>query len=123
MSILLPVLESPVYKNSLALTMIIYFLIFATFQDSKFIQQITPRVTAVCDALNTWLDDTCLEAIRDTQSGHVSNQLSRCLRIYATIDRIANIEKLVREEIVKVTAYIFEIEVCILNEFSISASS
>ena len=47
-------------------------------------------------------DDTCLDTIRDTRSGHVSNQLSRCLRIYATIDRVSNIEKLVREEIVKV---------------------
>ena len=75
----------------------------AVFQDSKFIQQINPRVTAVCDALNTWLDDTCLAAIRDTRSGHGINQLSRCLRIYATIDRVENIERLVREEIVKVT--------------------
>ena len=75
----------------------------AVFQDSKFIQQINPRVTAVCDALNTWLDDTCLAAIRDTRSGHGTNQLSRCLRIYATIDRVENIERLVREEIVKVT--------------------
>ena len=76
------------------------------FQDSKFIQQISPRVTAVCDALNTWLDDTCVAAIRATDAAtrdsEQSQLLARCLRIYATIDRVANIEKLVRDQIVKV---------------------
>jgi len=66
-------------------------------KESKFIQQLEPRVIRVCDALNTWLDVTCLEAIRTGNS----SQLSRCLRIYATIDRVAAAEKLVREEIVQ----------------------
>lgn len=66
-------------------------------KDSMFIQQMSPRVTAACDALNTWLDDTCLSCLRDNNI----QQLSRCLRIYATIDRVSAAERLVREEIVR----------------------
>ena len=73
-------------------------------QESKFIQNLKPRVVTVCDALNTWLDVTCLAAIRTGNS----SQLSRCLRIYATIDRVSGAEKLVREEIVQV-----EVERCL----------
>ena len=56
-----------------------------------------PRLNAVCDSLNSWLDLTTLKAVRERDIP----TLSRCCRIYATIDRIAAAETLVREEVVK----------------------
>jgi len=81
-------------------------------KDSMFIQQMSPRVTAVCDALNTWLDDTCLTCLRENNI----QQLSRCLRIYATIDRVSAAERLVKEEIVRP-----QVEHCLSDSESVTS--
>ena len=77
-----------------------------------FIQQMSPRVTAVCDALNTWLDDTCLTCLRENNI----QQLSRCLRIYATIDRVSAAERLVKDEIVRP-----QVEHCLSDSESVTS--
>jgi len=81
-------------------------------KDSMFIQQMSPRVTAVCDALNTWLDDTCLTCLRENNI----QQLSRCLRIYATIDRVSAAERLVKDEIVRP-----QVEHCLSDSESVTS--
>ena len=68
----------------------------------------------MCDALNTWLDDTCLTSVRENNT----STLSRCLRIYATIDRVAAAEKLVREEIVKP-----QVEFCLSEKENVNSEN
>jgi len=66
-------------------------------KDSALIKQILPRLDAVCDSLNSWLDLTTLQGVREKDLA----TLSRCCRIYATIDRIGAAESLVKMEVVK----------------------
>jgi len=66
-------------------------------KDAALVKQLLPRLEAVCDSLNSWLDSTTLKAIKDRDI----STLSRCCRIYATIDRIGAAENLVRINIVR----------------------
>ena len=72
-----------------------------------------PRLNAVCDSLNSWLDLTTLKGVRERDIP----TLSRCCRIYATIDRIAAAETLVREEVVKP-----QVESCLLEAEKMDSS-
>ena len=76
-------------------------------KESKFIREMQPRLTAVSDGLNSWLDLTAIAVIRENNTA----SLSRLLRIYATIDRISGSEKLVREEIIRPA-----VESCLVGE-------
>ena len=76
-------------------------------KESKFIREMQPRLTAVSDGLNSWLDLTAIAVIRENNT----TSLSRLLRIYATIDRISGSEKLVREEIIRPA-----VESCLVGE-------
>ena len=83
-------------------------------KESRFIVEMQPRLTAVCDGLNSWLDQTVITVIRDNKTA----SLSRLLRIYATIDRVSAAESLVREEIVRP-----EVEsCCLLEEETVSSA-
>ena len=83
-------------------------------KESRFIAEMQPRLTAVCDGLNSWLDQTVITVIRDNKTA----SLSRLLRIYATIDRVSAAESLVREEIVRP-----EVEsCCLLEEETVSSA-
>ena len=76
-------------------------------KESKFIREMQPRLTAVSDGLNSWLDLTAIAVIRENKT----TSLARLLRIYATIDRISGSEKLVREEIIRPA-----VESCLVEE-------
>ena len=82
-------------------------------RESRFIAEMQPRLTAVCDGLNSWLDQTVITVIRDNNTA----SLSRLLRIYATIDRVSGAERLVREEIIRP-----EVESCLLEEETVTSS-
>jgi len=73
-------------------------LLFAVskMNESNMIRDIEPRVDAVCDKLNSSLD---LSLIQGLQEGNTV-VISQCCRIYATIDRIACAEHLVREKVI-----------------------
>ena len=75
--------------------------------------EMQPRLTAVCDGLNSWLDQTVITVIRDNNT----SSLSRLLRIYATIDRVAAAERLVREEIIRP-----EVESCLVEEETVTSA-
>ena len=77
--------------------LLIFPLHWFLFQDSALIKQILPRLDAVCDSLNSWLDLTTLQGVRDKDAA----TLSRCCRIYATIDRIEAAEALIKLEVVR----------------------
>ena len=77
------------------------------------IKQLLPRLNAVCDALNCWLDLTTLQGVR----GRDIPTLSRCCRIYATIDRIVAAETLVREQVVRP-----QVEGCVVESDKIDSS-
>jgi len=66
-------------------------------KDAALVKQLLPRLDAVCDSLNSWLDLTTLQGVRERDMA----TLSRCCRIYATIDRIGAAESLVRKEVVR----------------------
>ena len=82
-------------------------------KESRFIVEMQPRLTAVCDGLNSWLDQTVITVIRDNNTA----SLSRLLRIYATIDRVAAAERLVREEIIRP-----EVESCLVEEETVTST-
>jgi len=77
-------------------------------KDAALVKQMLPRLDAVCDSLNSWLDLTTLQGVR----GRDMATLSRCCRIYATIDRIGAAESLVRKEVVRaqVENYLSEVK-------------
>ena len=67
------------------------------FQDAALVKQMLPKLDAVCDSLNSWLDLTTLQGVRERDMA----TLSRCCRIYASIDRIGAAESLVRKQVVR----------------------
>jgi len=82
-------------------------------KDATMIQQMLPRLNAVCDALNSWLDLTTLKGVK----GKDIRTLSRCCRIYATIDRIVAAETLVRDQVVRP-----QVEGCVVESDKIDSS-
>eukprot|EP00092_Neocalanus_flemingeri_P036089 GFUD01039293.1.p1 GENE.GFUD01039293.1~~GFUD01039293.1.p1 ORF type:complete len:755 (+),score=230.57 GFUD01039293.1:37-2301(+) len=82
-------------------------------KDAALIKQILPRLNAVCDALNSWLDLTTLQGVKERDMPI----LSRCCRIYATIDRIGAAETLVREMVVRP-----RVESCVVEPENIDSS-
>ena len=69
-------------------------------ESATFVAELNPRLGAIGDCVHGTLEAQMLEAAEAVSSGadgeraRPENVLKRCLRIYATIDRIGDAEKL-----------------------------
>ena len=78
-------------------------------ESDTFVAELNPRLGAIGDCVHGTLEAQMLEAAEAVSSGAGSESerarpegvLKRCLRIYATIDRIGDAERLVRERLVR----------------------
>lgn len=81
-------------------------------ESATFVAELNPRLGAIGDCVHGTLEAQMLEAAgavssggategSDGEKGRPESVLKRCLRIYATIDRIGDAERLVRERLVR----------------------
>ena len=75
-------------------------------ESDTFVAELNPRLCAIGDCVHGTLEAQMLEAAEgaaatDGERARPENVLKRCLRIYATIDRTGDAERLVRERLVR----------------------
>ncbi len=70
---------------------------------SSFVEEMRPRLKSIGDHLHASLESQLLEAVAASGGGVKSSSdvLKRCLRVYATVDRVADAENLVRVRVVR----------------------
>ena len=68
----------------------------AKCESTAFVEEITPRINFIGDRLHSALACQLLDALQDSNA----DVLKRCLRIYATIDKVNEAENLIRAKII-----------------------